>query len=203
MSKRNRVIALAGLIATLAFVAVIHAQQPGTPPHIDAEVLKNAGTPADTLPGSWLSYGHSQSETRYSAAQTDRHLQRRAGSGSRGPTWSAPAAAIRKDTPLVWNNTLYGITNWSVVFALDARTGKELWRWDPEVNQAAVRPQDLLRHRQPRPRPLQRHDLRARHRRPPDRARRPHRQVRSGNRASPFRRTCTPSPWRRASPTAR
>ena len=27
-----------------------------------------------------------------------------------------------------------------MVFALDARTGKELWRWDPEVNQTAVRP---------------------------------------------------------------
>ena len=37
-------------------------------------------------------------------------------------------------TPLVWNRTLYGITNGSVVFALDAVTGKELWRWDPEVN---------------------------------------------------------------------
>ena len=47
----------------------------------------------------------------------------------------------------MWNNTIYGITNWSVVFAVDARTGKELWRWDPEVNQAAVRPKDLLRHR--------------------------------------------------------
>jgi quinohemoprotein ethanol dehydrogenase len=46
----------------------------------------------------------------------------------------------QEGTPLVWNNTLYGITTWSVVFALDARTGKELWRWDPEVNQTAVRP---------------------------------------------------------------
>jgi quinohemoprotein ethanol dehydrogenase len=34
-------------------------------------------------------------------------------------------------TPLMWNDTLYGITTWSVVFALDARTDKELWRWDP------------------------------------------------------------------------
>ena len=40
----------------------------------------------------------------------------------------------------MWNNTLYGITTWSVVYALDARTGKEMWRWDPEVNQTAVRP---------------------------------------------------------------
>ena len=43
-------------------------------------------------------------------------------------------------TPLVWNGMLFGITNWSVVFAVDARTGKERWRWDPEVNQTAVRP---------------------------------------------------------------
>src|SRR5256884_6850722 len=41
---------------------------------------------------------------------------------------------------LFWNGGLYGITNWSVVFAVDARTGKERWRWDPEVNQTAVRP---------------------------------------------------------------
>ena len=40
----------------------------------------------------------------------------------------------------MWNGTIYGITNWSVVFAVDARTGKEKWRWDPEVNQTAVRP---------------------------------------------------------------
>jgi quinohemoprotein ethanol dehydrogenase len=36
---------------------------------------------------------------------------------------------------LVWNNTIYGTTTWSVVYAVDARTGKQLWRWDPEVNQ--------------------------------------------------------------------
>src|ERR1019366_5202451 len=36
--------------------------------------------------------------------------------------------------------TLDGITNWSVVFALDARTGEEKWHWDPEINRDAVRP---------------------------------------------------------------
>ena len=41
---------------------------------------------------------------------------------------------------MFWNATLYGITNWSVVFAVDARTGAERWRWDPEVNQDALRP---------------------------------------------------------------
>jgi glucose dehydrogenase len=35
----------------------------------------------------------------------------------------------------VANGVIYGITNWSIVFAVDARTGKEKWRWDPWVNQ--------------------------------------------------------------------
>ena len=40
----------------------------------------------------------------------------------------------QEGTPLVWNNTIYGSTTWSVVYAVDARTGKQIWRWDPEVN---------------------------------------------------------------------
>jgi quinohemoprotein ethanol dehydrogenase len=60
-----------------------------------------------------------------------------------GLAWSYVVGAgggNQEGTPLMWNNTLYGITTWSVVYALDARTGKELWRWDPEINQTAVRP---------------------------------------------------------------
>ena len=48
---------------TLAGSAAISAQQPAV---VDAAVLKKAGTPADRFPGSWLTYGKSQSETRYS-----------------------------------------------------------------------------------------------------------------------------------------
>ena len=60
-----------------------------------------------------------------------------------GLAWSydiGQGGGNQEATPLVWNGTLYGITNWSVVFAVDARTGKERWRWDPEVNQTAVFP---------------------------------------------------------------
>jgi quinohemoprotein ethanol dehydrogenase len=142
MSQRNRVIALAGCVAALALVTIIRAQQPTgavTPVSVDAQVLKNAGTPADSLPGSWLSYGRTQNETRYSPLkQIDTTNVNRL-----GLTWSYVLGAgggNQEGTPLVWNNTLYGITTWSVVYALDARTGKELWRWDPEVNQTAVRP---------------------------------------------------------------
>src|ERR1700722_4211195 len=107
--------------------------------NVDAKVLKNIGTSQDALEGDWLSYGRSLSETRFSPLrQIDTSNVKRL-----GLSWTYTLGAgggNQEGTPLVWNNTLYGITTWSVVFALDARTGKELWRWDPEVNQPAVRP---------------------------------------------------------------
>src|SRR6267154_2082485 len=96
--------------------------------------LRNAGRTGE----EWLTYGLTQGETRYSPLkQIDTTNAKRL-----GLAWSYVMGAgggNQEGTPLMWNNTLYGITTWSVVFALDARTGKELWRWDPEVNQA-VRP---------------------------------------------------------------
>ena len=136
----SRIIILAGVIVAPGFIAIMPAQPAGgTVASVDTEALKKAGTPADSLPGSWLTYGHSQSETRYSP------LNQIATSNVNrlGLTWSYVLGAgggNQEGTPLVWNHTLYGITTWSVVFALDVRTGKELWRWDPEVNQSTVRP---------------------------------------------------------------
>ncbi|HEV2212381.1 MAG TPA: PQQ-binding-like beta-propeller repeat protein, partial [Gammaproteobacteria bacterium] len=50
-----------------------------------------------------------------------------------------PGGGGQEATPLVHNGVICSTTQWSVVFAVDARTGKEKWRWDPEVNQAALR----------------------------------------------------------------
>src|SRR5215471_21268461 len=108
----------------------------GQPPRrVDDTALRNAAKSGE----EWLAYGVTPAETRYSP------LNRINTSNVRQLTlaWSydvGPGGGGQEATPLVWNGTLYGITNWSVVFALDARTGKERWRWDPEVNQAAVRP---------------------------------------------------------------
>ena len=34
-------------------------------------------------------------------------------------------------SPVISNGTLYGTVTWGAVFAVDARTGKEKWTWDP------------------------------------------------------------------------
>ena len=132
--------ALALGILGLCGAGWLHGQQAAKPVNVDGKLLRNAGSVAsDALPGSWVSYGRNQGETRYSTLKeiNDTNAKRL------GLAWTYAAGAgggNQEGTPLMWNNTLYGITTWSVVYALDARTGKELWRWDPEVNQTAVRP---------------------------------------------------------------
>jgi quinohemoprotein ethanol dehydrogenase len=132
-------VALAVGILTLSGGTWLRGQQAAKPVNIDGKVLRNAGSANDALPGSWLTYGRTQGETRYSPLKqiNDTNAKRL------GLAWSYVTGAgggNQEGTPLMWNNTLYGITTWSVVYALDAKTGKELWRWDPEINQTAVRP---------------------------------------------------------------
>jgi quinohemoprotein ethanol dehydrogenase len=100
---------------------------------VDDATLRHAGEG-----GEWLTYGLNQSENRYStlAQITTANVK------ELGLAWSydvGSGGGGQEATPLFSNGTIYGITNWSVVFAVDARTGKERWRWDPEVNQATVR----------------------------------------------------------------
>ncbi len=136
---KHTAIFFCGTIAALTLIATIGAQQPARPAvKVDAKVLRGAGTPNDPLVGSWLSYGRTQGATRYSPLK----LIDTTNVSRLGLSWTYTLGAgggNQESTPLVWNNTLYSITNWSVVFALDARTGKELWRWDPEVSQNATR----------------------------------------------------------------
>lgn len=102
---------------------------------VDDAALRNAGKTGE----EWLSYGLTPGETRYSPLkQIDTTNVSRL-----GLAWSfevGPGGGNQEATPLVWNGTIYSITNWSVVFAVDARSGKEKWRWDPEVNRTAVQP---------------------------------------------------------------
>ena len=119
----------------IGMVAVTWAVMAQQSRRVDDAVLKNASKSGD----EWLTYGQNPGETRYSPLkQIDVTNVSRV-----GLAWSydvGPGGGSQEGTPLFWNGTIYGITNWSVVFALDARTGKQRWRWDPEVNQAAVRP---------------------------------------------------------------
>ena len=95
--------------------------------------LKKAGEGTE-----WLTYGHTFSEQRYSPLkQIDEQNV-----GRLGLAWSrevGEGGGPQEATPLFANGVLYGITNWSITFAVDARTGQELWRHDPQVAPGSVR----------------------------------------------------------------
>lgn len=96
---------------------------------------------AEDSDDDWSSYGLTSSETRFSPLEdiNTSNVARLtlAWSYDVPTTWPDGQEA----TPLVVDGTLFGVTNWSVVFAVDAETGREKWRWDPWVNRAAVEPE--------------------------------------------------------------
>jgi quinohemoprotein ethanol dehydrogenase len=129
---RKRALIPIALMAIAASVAT--AQQ--TRRAVDDRLLRKGGAAA----GEWLTYGLDQAETRFSPL-SDINTSN---VGRLGLAWSydvGSGGGGQEATPLVANDTVYGITNWSIVVAVDARTGKEKWRWDPQVNQTAVRPE--------------------------------------------------------------
>ncbi|MBO6543086.1 MAG: PQQ-dependent dehydrogenase, methanol/ethanol family [Alphaproteobacteria bacterium] len=86
---------------------------------------------ADSEPGNWLSHGRTYSEQRYSpltAIDAENVSQL-------GLAWSFSTGTVRglEATPIVVDGRMYTTGNWGVVYALDARTGEEIWSFDPEV----------------------------------------------------------------------
>src|SRR5262249_26419700 len=124
------------IVRKLLLAALIAAQlafaQSGRP--VDDASLKGAAKNGDER----TTYGFTPGETRYSPLnQINTSNVVRV-----GLNWTyeiGKGGGNQEATPLFWNGTLFSITNWSVVYAIDARSGKEKWRWDPEVYQNKVR----------------------------------------------------------------
>ena len=79
----------------------------------------------------WSSHGRTADEQRHSplAQINDANV------GGLGLAWSFDTGQFRghEATPLVKDGVMYVTASWSVVHALDARTGELLWVFDPEV----------------------------------------------------------------------
>ncbi|MEE9381397.1 MAG: PQQ-dependent dehydrogenase, methanol/ethanol family, partial [Hyphomonadaceae bacterium] len=98
--------------------------------NVDAARLLNA---ADT-PEEWLTYGGTYDEQRFSRLTgiTAENID------TLGVAWTYDLATARgvEATPIVVDGVMYVTSAWSVVYALDARTGEEKWVYDPEVDRA-------------------------------------------------------------------
>jgi quinohemoprotein ethanol dehydrogenase len=124
------------LTAALAMVGAAQAQSPakGSPEHIRVATAKvnEAFMKANTRQtADWPSYGLDYAETRFS-----RLNQINAGNvKDLGLVWSYNLESTRgvEATPLVVDGIMYVTASWSIVHAVDVRTGKRIWTFDPKV----------------------------------------------------------------------
>src|SRR6185503_19329408 len=92
---------------------------------------------ADRDTANWLSYGRTYNEQRFSPLRaindsTVRNL---------GLVWSHELPTTRgvEATPIVVDGVLYTTSSWSIAYAYDALTGRELWTYDPKVDRSRAR----------------------------------------------------------------
>lgn len=120
------------LMLTTCAIAQDKAAVPSAAAQVTAERLLNA---AET-PQEWLTYGGTYDEQRFarlSQIKTDNVADL-------GIAWTYDLATSRgvEATPIISNGVMYVTGAWSIVYALDAKTGKELWVYDPKVTGAAA-----------------------------------------------------------------
>jgi quinohemoprotein ethanol dehydrogenase len=131
----GRLISLAGMIGLVAVGGLLalltlgsaSAASPRPVADVDAERIIHA----DQEPGNWMSHGRTYGEQRFSPLR-----QVTAGNANRlGLAWfvDLDTSKGQEATPLVIDGVMYVSTAWSMVKAFDARTGKVLWEFDPQV----------------------------------------------------------------------
>ena len=85
----------------------------------------------------WSMYGRTYDEQRFSPLNqiNEQNVSKL------GLLWSHEFGTARglEATPLVVNGVIYSTGEWSVVYALDARTGNLLWTYDPKVPRTRAR----------------------------------------------------------------
>ncbi len=93
---------------------------------VDRDAIINADN------SGWRSHGRTYAEERHSPlkrinAQNIDQL---------GLAWAFDLGTSRgiETTPIVHDGILYATATWNVVYALDARTGAQIWRYDPKID---------------------------------------------------------------------
>jgi quinohemoprotein ethanol dehydrogenase len=110
---------------------VDQASAPATAPQakVDGARLLAASDPANA--GQWMSHGRDYSEQRFSPL-TEVSVENVT---QLGLTWFADFDTRRgqESTPIVVDGVMYVTTAWSKLYAFDAKSGKALWAYDPQV----------------------------------------------------------------------
>ncbi|MFT4671261.1 MAG: quinoprotein glucose dehydrogenase [Pseudohongiellaceae bacterium] len=100
-------------------------------------LLSNALNAADA---KWDHYGQDQGGSRYSeATEIDSSnvgaldVAWEFHTGQMGEGWAAKDKLSFQTTPILWQRQLYFTTGFNEVFAVNAQTGQQIWKFDPKI----------------------------------------------------------------------
>ncbi len=126
--KRSALVVI--LMATIG-LGGCEDQEPSPPASQPLPVTTQRIAAAQEEPESWLTHGGTYQEQRYSALT---HIDQDNVS-ELNLAWYFEFDTHRgqESTPLMVDGVVYVSSAWSKVFALDAASGRELWRFDPQV----------------------------------------------------------------------
>jgi quinohemoprotein ethanol dehydrogenase len=107
-------------------------------PRAAADVDEARIAAADAEPQNWFTGGRDKDGSYYSPLT----LINASNVQSLGFAWEYDLGQPRRgqeSTPIVIDGVLYTSGTWGSVYALEAATGRELWRFDPAVDRQAAR----------------------------------------------------------------
>jgi PQQ-dependent dehydrogenase (methanol/ethanol family) len=112
--------------AFLPILIVLGSCSSGPKPLDDARLRST-----DQETSNWLMYGRTYDDHRFSPLKQINEET----VGKLGLAWSRELGSTRglEATPLVEDGVIYTTGNWSVVYAVDAKTGEIRWTYDPKV----------------------------------------------------------------------
>ena len=118
--------------AAFLFLGLLAAcSDPATESTTDNPVTAERIINADNEPGNWLSHGRTYDEQRFSPLTRIND----GNAADLGLAWHFDIDTNRamEATPLIADGVMYVTAAWSVLYALDARTGAPKWKYDPQV----------------------------------------------------------------------
>lgn len=130
IERQLKLASLMFVLCCAGFLPVLEAQKQSSgsaAKRIDDAALRNV----ESRPGDWITHGRNYGETRFSPLKQVSESN----VGKLGLAWSFDTSTNRglEATPIIVDGRMYTTGSWSIVFALDARTGKQLWQYDPQV----------------------------------------------------------------------
>lgn len=125
---------VSSLVAVITVAGFYGCASPASAPAKQASPESSTVAVATAADTQWLTGGHDESQT-YSSPLTQINTSN---VSKLGYAWSYELDTThgQESTPIVVDGVLYASAPWGFVHALDARTGKELWKFDPKVDRS-------------------------------------------------------------------